>query len=184
MGHDELRRRRGSGHRRTPSVDFRCGRARHAQFSVSSNFSNGGRRTRPIGSSRMGRPTSLVKPSHYRRRPEHCVAWSKPNGARKPADAPAGSSRRAIASTRVISPGKWWRFCAGTAPHSTKATLPSTSRGIEEPARTTYRGYTVYKHGFGSQGPVLLQTLNILEEFDLHGMGTRARTTSIPSSKR
>src|SRR5262245_16592822 len=42
---------------------------------------------------------------------------------------------------------------------------------IEEPAKTTYRGYTVYKHGFGSQGPVLLQTLNILENFDLHKMG-------------
>src|SRR5215472_7362624 len=42
---------------------------------------------------------------------------------------------------------------------------------IEEPAKTTYRGYTVYKHGFGSQGPVLLQTLNILENFDLHAMG-------------
>ena len=42
---------------------------------------------------------------------------------------------------------------------------------IEEPARTTYRGYTVYKHGFGSQGPVLLQALNILENFDLQKMG-------------
>ena len=42
---------------------------------------------------------------------------------------------------------------------------------IEEPARTTYRGYTVYKHGFGSQGPVLLQALNILEHFDLAKMG-------------
>jgi gamma-glutamyltranspeptidase/glutathione hydrolase len=42
---------------------------------------------------------------------------------------------------------------------------------IEEPAKTTYRGYTVYKHGFGSQGPVLLQTLNILEQFDLAKMG-------------
>jgi len=42
---------------------------------------------------------------------------------------------------------------------------------IEEPAKTTYRGYTVYKHGFGSQGPVLLQTLNILENFDLRKMG-------------
>jgi gamma-glutamyltranspeptidase / glutathione hydrolase len=41
---------------------------------------------------------------------------------------------------------------------------------IEEPAKTTYRGYTVYKHGFGSQGPVLLETLNILESFDLHAM--------------
>jgi gamma-glutamyltranspeptidase / glutathione hydrolase len=42
---------------------------------------------------------------------------------------------------------------------------------IEEPAKTTYRGYTVYKHGFGSQGPVLLQALNILENFDVHAMG-------------
>jgi gamma-glutamyltranspeptidase / glutathione hydrolase len=42
---------------------------------------------------------------------------------------------------------------------------------IEEPAQTTYRGHSVYKHGFGSQGPVLLQTLNILEHFDLRGMG-------------
>ena len=41
---------------------------------------------------------------------------------------------------------------------------------LEEPASTTYRGYTVYKHGFTSQGPVLLQTLNILEQFDLAGM--------------
>ena len=42
---------------------------------------------------------------------------------------------------------------------------------VEEPARTTYRGYTVYKHGFGSQGPVMLQALNILENFDLRAMG-------------
>ena len=42
---------------------------------------------------------------------------------------------------------------------------------IEAPASTTYRGYTVYKHAFGSQGPSLLQTLNILENFDLKAMG-------------
>ena len=42
---------------------------------------------------------------------------------------------------------------------------------VEEPAKTTYRGYTVYKHGFSSQGPVLLQALNILENFDLQKMG-------------
>ena len=42
---------------------------------------------------------------------------------------------------------------------------------IEEPTQTEYRGYTVYKQGFGSQGPVLLQTLNILENFDLEAMG-------------
>ncbi|RDJ94229.1 hypothetical protein B4Q13_16060, partial [Lacticaseibacillus rhamnosus] len=42
---------------------------------------------------------------------------------------------------------------------------------IEQPTSTTYKGYTVYKQGFGSQGPSLLQTLNILENFDLRGMG-------------
>ena len=41
---------------------------------------------------------------------------------------------------------------------------------VEEPAQITYRGYTVYKHGFGSQGPVLLQTLNILENYDLRAL--------------
>ena len=41
---------------------------------------------------------------------------------------------------------------------------------IEEPASTTYRGYTVYKHSFTSQGPVLLQALNLLENFDLRAM--------------
>jgi gamma-glutamyltranspeptidase/glutathione hydrolase len=41
---------------------------------------------------------------------------------------------------------------------------------IEDPATTTYRGYQVYKHSFGSQGPVLLQALNLLEPFDLKSM--------------
>ncbi len=41
---------------------------------------------------------------------------------------------------------------------------------VEEPAVTSYRGYDVYKHSFGSQGPVLLETLNILEQFDLKAM--------------
>ncbi|PWU10253.1 MAG: gamma-glutamyltransferase, partial [Terriglobia bacterium] len=41
---------------------------------------------------------------------------------------------------------------------------------VEEPAMTTYRGYEVYKHSFGSQGPTLLEALNILENFDLRAM--------------
>ena len=41
---------------------------------------------------------------------------------------------------------------------------------VEQPAMTTYRGYDVYKHSFGSQGPVLLESLNILEQFDLKSM--------------
>ncbi|HXV64682.1 MAG TPA: gamma-glutamyltransferase family protein [Vicinamibacteria bacterium] len=42
---------------------------------------------------------------------------------------------------------------------------------VEEPTSVTYRGYTVYKQSFNSQGPALLQTLNILETFDLASMG-------------
>jgi gamma-glutamyltranspeptidase / glutathione hydrolase len=42
---------------------------------------------------------------------------------------------------------------------------------VEPPAMTTYRGYEVYKHSFGSQGPALLEALNILENFDLKSMG-------------
>ena len=41
----------------------------------------------------------------------------------------------------------------------------------EEAVSTTYHGYTVYKPGFWSQGPAMIETLNILENFDLHAMG-------------
>ncbi len=42
---------------------------------------------------------------------------------------------------------------------------------IEEPLMTTYRGIEVYKLQQWTQGPVMLQTLNILENFDLKSMG-------------
>jgi gamma-glutamyltranspeptidase/glutathione hydrolase len=41
---------------------------------------------------------------------------------------------------------------------------------IEEPLRTTYRGYDVYTQTFNSQGPVLLQALNMLEPMDVRAM--------------
>jgi gamma-glutamyltranspeptidase / glutathione hydrolase len=41
----------------------------------------------------------------------------------------------------------------------------------DEPRSTTYRGYTVYKPGFWTQGPVMLEALNILEGYDLKSMG-------------
>jgi gamma-glutamyltranspeptidase/glutathione hydrolase len=42
---------------------------------------------------------------------------------------------------------------------------------IEEPVKTTYRGIDVYKLTVWTQGPVMLQVLNILEGFDLKAMG-------------
>jgi len=41
----------------------------------------------------------------------------------------------------------------------------------EEPVSVDYRGYKVYKPGFWSQGPAMLEALNILEGFDLRSMG-------------
>jgi gamma-glutamyltranspeptidase/glutathione hydrolase len=42
---------------------------------------------------------------------------------------------------------------------------------IDEPRTTTYRGYTISKPGFWTQGPVMIEALNILEGFDLKKMG-------------
>jgi gamma-glutamyltranspeptidase/glutathione hydrolase len=41
---------------------------------------------------------------------------------------------------------------------------------VEEPTRTAYRGVEVYKTGFWAQGPAMLQTLNMLEGYDLRSM--------------
>jgi gamma-glutamyltranspeptidase/glutathione hydrolase len=49
--------------------------------------------------------------------------------------------------------------------------LASYRGRVEEPATVTYRGYAVHKAGFWNQGPALLQTLRILEGFDLAAMG-------------
>jgi gamma-glutamyltranspeptidase/glutathione hydrolase len=42
---------------------------------------------------------------------------------------------------------------------------------IEEPVSTSYRGIDVYKLTVWTQGPAMLQALNILENFDLRAMG-------------
>jgi gamma-glutamyltranspeptidase/glutathione hydrolase len=42
---------------------------------------------------------------------------------------------------------------------------------LEKPVRTSYKGIEVYKLTTWVQGPVMLQTLNILENFDLKSMG-------------
>jgi gamma-glutamyltranspeptidase/glutathione hydrolase len=42
---------------------------------------------------------------------------------------------------------------------------------VGQPVETEYRGYQVFKAGFWTQGPALLETLNMLEGFDLKKMG-------------
>ena len=52
-----------------------------------------------------------------------------------------------------------------------KADLDAHKTPVVDPLTGTYRGYTVYKTGPLTQGPYLLQTLRLLEGFDLKQMG-------------
>jgi gamma-glutamyltranspeptidase/glutathione hydrolase len=52
-----------------------------------------------------------------------------------------------------------------------KADLAAHKTPVVDPLTSTYRGYTVYKTGPLTQGPYLLQTLRLLEGFDLKKMG-------------
>jgi len=42
---------------------------------------------------------------------------------------------------------------------------------VGQPVETDYHGYQVYKAGFWTQGPAMIETLNLLEAFDLKQMG-------------
>lgn len=53
----------------------------------------------------------------------------------------------------------------------TKQDLANWKVLIEEPLSTNYKGIDVYKLQQWTQGPAFLQTLNMLENFDLKGMG-------------
>jgi gamma-glutamyltranspeptidase/glutathione hydrolase len=52
-----------------------------------------------------------------------------------------------------------------------KSDLESYETKIEEPVSANYRGYTVYKCNTWTQGAVLLQSLRLLENFDIKSMG-------------
>ena len=49
--------------------------------------------------------------------------------------------------------------------------LASYRAKFEEPAKTAFMGHEIYGQSTWTQGPVLMQTLNMLERFDLKAMG-------------
>lgn len=63
------------------------------------------------------------------------------------------------------------RSCKEQGGLITKEDLANWKVKIEEPLSTNYKGIEVYKLQQWSQGPVMLQALNILENFDLKSMG-------------
>jgi gamma-glutamyltranspeptidase/glutathione hydrolase len=65
-------------------------------------------------------------------------------------------------------------FCRGSREQGglhTVADLAQWKVKIEEPVQTTYKGLDVYKLTTWTQGPALLQCLNLLEPLDLKAMG-------------
>ncbi len=63
------------------------------------------------------------------------------------------------------------RSCQEQGGLITEEDLANWKVKIEEPLMTNYKGVDVYKLQSWTQGPVMLQTLNILENFDLKNMG-------------
>lgn len=49
--------------------------------------------------------------------------------------------------------------------------LASYSASFDEPVKSTFLGHEIYGHSTWTQGPVLMQALNMLERFDLEAMG-------------
>jgi len=65
-------------------------------------------------------------------------------------------------------------FVRGSKEQGGLATLEDLAKWkvkLEEPVKTTYRGIDVYKLDFWTQGPAMLEALNLLEPMDLRGMG-------------
>lgn len=52
-----------------------------------------------------------------------------------------------------------------------KSDLEAHATTVEEPVSVQYRGYNIFKCNTWTQGPVLLQSLRLLENFDLKSMG-------------
>ena len=57
----------------------------------------------------------------------------------------------------------------------TREDLAEFHVGVEKPVKTNYRGYEVYACGPWCQGPVVPETLNILEGYDLAGLDRFSR---------
>nr|MDO8132632.1 gamma-glutamyltransferase [Candidatus Njordarchaeum guaymaensis] len=63
---------------------------------------------------------------------------------------------------------KWW---ISVGAFLRKADLEAHRTIVEDPVSVSYRGYVIHKCNTWTQGPVLCQTLRLLEGFDLKNMG-------------
>ena len=116
------------------------------------------------------------EPGQIFRQPELAVTLRKLVDAEQKARAAGKSRKEAImAAYERFYRGDIARdLVAGTRANGglfTEADLANWKVYIEEPVKTDYKGIEVYKLTHWVQGPVMLQALNILENFDLKSMG-------------
>ena len=137
--------------------------------------------------------TQVIAPTQdllrHRPRPEPLACRSRPHardpGRRRGPEAAAATARRPRRQPTARE-GCDWSPTRSIADRSPVASMPGRERTealiryvdlathttrIEEPVAVNYRGLTVYKCGPWTQGPYLLEALQILDGFDLKAMG-------------
>lgn len=134
---------------------------------------------------RYSREVMLPHPGRKREAPEAGEIFKQPDLAatlRKLVEAEAAALARG-GSRKAAIMAAYERFYRGDIAREivrgareegalfTEKDLADWKVRIEEPVKTTYRGIEVYKLTQWTQGPAMLQALNILENFDLRGMG-------------
>ncbi len=62
-------------------------------------------------------------------------------------------------------------FCANNGGLISYSDMSKFHASTDRPRTTTYRGYEIVKPGFWTQGPVMLEALNMLEGYDLKALG-------------
>ena len=171
-------RARGQGHDAPRAGDAAGDRARRRLPDVRvppqlpDQRAQGDRTVRVVGEDLLpGRPDSRSRRDVPAAEPRADAARDRrrgQGGVRE--DAATASPRSAPAATRSTPATS--RAASPTPTRPRAASSPTTisrrsTAQIEKPATTNFHGYDVYKAGPWNQGPVLLQTLNILEGVDL-----------------
>jgi gamma-glutamyltranspeptidase/glutathione hydrolase len=124
----------------------------------------------------LGQQREAPEPGEIFRQPDLAATLRKLVEAEKQALAQGKSRKEAIhvAYDRFYKGDIAQEFVRGVQEQGGLITMEDLANWkvyIEEPVKTTYKGIEVYKLTTWVQSPVMLQALNILENFDLNAMG-------------
>jgi gamma-glutamyltranspeptidase/glutathione hydrolase len=124
----------------------------------------------------LGEAREAPSPGEIFRQPDLAATLEKLVDAERQAVAAGKSRRDAImaANDRFYRGDIAEEFARGVQEEGgliTREDLAAWAPRFEEPVKTSYKGIDVYKLTHWTQGPVMLQVLNILETFNVRDMG-------------